>query len=94
MPPILSFVGRSGSGKTTLIEKLITELTRRGRRIGVIKHALHKIEFDKKGKDSWRHRSAGAEAVMIASPDAISFLKMPAIRILIRWGRISREWIW
>jgi molybdopterin-guanine dinucleotide biosynthesis adapter protein len=64
-PPILSIVGRSNSGKTTLIEKLIPELRRRGYRIGTIKHTHHAVEIDRSGKDSARHRAAGAEAVML-----------------------------
>jgi molybdopterin-guanine dinucleotide biosynthesis protein B len=66
--PIVSVVGRSGSGKTTLLEKLIGELTARGRRIGTVKHHVHgRVQVDVPGKDSWRHRQAGAVAVSLAS---------------------------
>lgn len=58
--PVLSIVGRSNSGKTTLLEKLITELTHQGLRIGTIKHSHHQPEMDMPGKDSWRHKKAGA----------------------------------
>jgi len=75
MPPIISIVGKSESGKTTLIEKLIPELKRRGYRIGVIKHAFHEFEFDKPGKDSWRHRAAGADTVLVAAPGSIVMVK-------------------
>lgn len=75
MPPIISIVGQSGSGKTTLIERLIPELKRRGYRIGIIKHALHGFSMDKKGKDSQRHKAAGADGVMVASPGAIAMVK-------------------
>jgi molybdopterin-guanine dinucleotide biosynthesis protein B len=68
-------VGKSDSGKTTLIEKLIPELKRRGYRVGVVKHAHHGFEMDRKGKDSYRHRKAGADAVMIASPGQIAMIK-------------------
>ena len=61
MPPIISIVGNSNSGKTTLIEKLIPELKKRGYRVGVIKHAHHGFNIDKKGKDSWRHKVEGAD---------------------------------
>lgn len=72
MVPILSIVGRSNSGKTTLLEKLIRELTRRGRRIGTIKHHFHgPVEVDVPGKDSWRHRQAGARSVALCSPDTL-----------------------
>ncbi|MFC1886651.1 molybdopterin-guanine dinucleotide biosynthesis protein B [Thermodesulfobacteriota bacterium] len=75
MPPIVSIIGKSESGKTTLIEKLIQELKRRGRRIGIIKHASHGFDIDKKGKDSWRHKAAGADTVMVASPGRIAMVK-------------------
>ncbi|MBU2521058.1 MAG: molybdopterin-guanine dinucleotide biosynthesis protein B [Proteobacteria bacterium] len=73
--PIICIVGKSESGKTTLIEKLIPELKKRGYRIGSIKHACHRFDIDKKGKDSWRHRKAGADIVVIASTDKIAMIK-------------------
>jgi len=75
MPPIISVVGKSESGKTTLIEKLIPELKNRGYRIGTIKHAHHNFDMDKEGKDSWRHKAAGSETVVIVSPGKISIVK-------------------
>lgn len=75
MTPIISIVGRSQSGKTTLIEKLIPELKRRGYRIGTIKHTHHDVNFDRTGKDSWRHRQAGADTVIVAAPHAIAMVK-------------------
>ena len=75
MSVMISVVGKSGSGKTTLIEKLIPELKRRGYRIGTIKHAAHVIDMDKKGKDSWRHRNAGADTVVVAGPASIAMVK-------------------
>ena len=82
MPVILSIVGKSGSGKTTLIEKLVPELKRRGMRIGTIKHSAHKIEMDKPGKDSWRHKQAGADTVMVVAPQTIAMVKsMPSPNI-------------
>lgn len=72
MVPIVSVVGRSNSGKTTLLEKLIRALTARGRRIGTIKHHFHgPLEVDVPGKDSWRHRQAGARVVALASRDTL-----------------------
>lgn len=72
MIPILSVVGRSKSGKTTLLEKLIRELTARRRRVGTIKHHYHgPVTVDVPGKDSWRHRQAGARAVALVSPDTV-----------------------
>jgi molybdopterin-guanine dinucleotide biosynthesis adapter protein len=68
MTPIISIVGKSDSGKTTLIEKLVPELIRRGYRVGTIKHDAHSFDIDHPGKDSWRHRQAGADTVVISSP--------------------------
>ena len=75
MPQIICIVGRSQSGKTTLIEKLIPVLKNKGYRIGTIKHSHHIFDFDKSGKDSWRHKDAGAETVIIASPGKIAMVK-------------------
>jgi molybdopterin-guanine dinucleotide biosynthesis protein B len=75
MVTIISVVGKSKSGKTTLIEKLIPELKRRGYRIGTVKHASHDFDMDKKGKDSWRHKAAGADTVIVASSERIVMVK-------------------
>jgi molybdopterin-guanine dinucleotide biosynthesis protein MobB len=75
MPPVVSLVGRSESGKTTLIERLIPELSRRGYRIGTIKHTHHTLEIDRTGKDSSRHRAAGAQTVILASSGQIAMIK-------------------
>lgn len=82
MPPIISVVGKSRSGKTTLIEKLIPELKRRGYRIGTVKHAFHKFEMDKKGKDSWRHKAAGAATVIVVAQDTLAMVKDESLNSL------------
>src|SRR5215469_5190167 len=64
---ILGFAGWSGSGKTTLLTALIPELLARGVTVSTVKHAHHEFDVDKPGKDSWRHREAGATEVMVAS---------------------------
>ena len=64
---VLGFAGYSGSGKTTLVEQLIRGLREKGLRVSVVKHAHHKFEVDQPGKDSWRHREAGAFEVLVAS---------------------------
>jgi len=75
MIPIISIVGKSDSGKTTLIEKLVPELTRRGYRIATVKHDVHGFEVDQEGKDSWRHKQAGAHTVVISSPNKIALIR-------------------
>ena len=67
MPPVLAFVAYSGTGKTTLIEKLIQQFTQRGLRVSVIKHTHHHFDIDRPGKDSYRHREAGAGEVLLVS---------------------------
>jgi molybdopterin-guanine dinucleotide biosynthesis protein B len=64
---IVGFAGWSGSGKTTLIEQLIRLMTADGLRVATIKHTHHDFDLDKVGKDSWRHRAAGAGEVLLAS---------------------------
>lgn len=73
-PPMISVVGFSGAGKTTLMEKLIAELTAREYRVGTIKHDVHGFEMDKPGKDSWRHKHAGARTTLISSPFQIGMV--------------------
>jgi molybdopterin-guanine dinucleotide biosynthesis protein B len=69
--PIISIVGLSGAGKTTLLEKLIPELKQRGFRVGTVKHHRHRFEMDRPGKDSWRHKQAGASVTIVSSPHQI-----------------------
>ena len=61
------FAGWSGSGKTTLIEKLIPRLVKRGLKVSLVKHAHHTFDVDHPGKDSYRHRHAGATEVLVTS---------------------------
>ena len=75
MIPIISIVGKSDSGKTTLIEKLIPELTRRGYRIATVKRDVHGFEVDREGKDSWRHKQAGAHTVVISSSKKVALIR-------------------
>ncbi len=65
--PVVGFVAYSGTGKTTLIEQLITFLTQRAYKVAVIKHTHHHFDIDKPGKDSYRHREAGAAEVLMVS---------------------------
>ena len=64
---IFGFAGWSGSGKTTLIEQLIPRFVQRGLRVSLIKHAHHTFDVDQPGKDSYRHRQAGAAEILVTS---------------------------
>ena len=64
---IFGLAGWSGSGKTTLLIRLLPELVRRGITVSTVKHAHHGFDVDKPGKDSWKHREAGAHEVMVSS---------------------------
>ena len=66
---VLGIAGYSGSGKTTLLESLIPVLGLHELTVSVIKRAHHGFDVDRPGKDSWRHREAGAQEVMLASPE-------------------------
>lgn len=64
---VFGLAGWSGSGKTTLIAALLPALVGRGVTVSTVKHAHHGFDIDRPGKDSWKHRAAGATEVMIAS---------------------------
>ena len=74
----VSFVAKSGTGKTTLLEKVIARLKDRGFRVGVIKHDAHRFDIDHPGKDSHRLASAGADTMLIASPEKLALVKKHA----------------
>jgi molybdopterin-guanine dinucleotide biosynthesis adapter protein len=72
---VVGFAGWSGAGKTTLIVKLIPELNRRGLSVSTIKHAHHNFDLDQPGKDSYEHRAAGAEEVLVASANRVALMR-------------------
>ena len=72
---VVGFAGYSGSGKTTLIERLIPALKLRGLRVSVVKHAHHDFDIDHPGKDTWRHREAGAFEVVVASDRRMALMR-------------------
>ena len=65
---VFGFAGWSGSGKTTLIEQLIPRFVAAGLAVALVKHAHHEFDIDRPGKDSYRHRLAGCQEVLITSP--------------------------
>ena len=67
MNKVIGVAGFKNAGKTTLVEKLVRELTRRGHRIATVKHAHHSFDIDHEGRDSFRHRKAGAGEVAVVS---------------------------
>lgn len=67
MNKVIGVAGFKNAGKTTLVEKLVKELTRRGYRISTVKHAHHSFDIDHEGRDSFRHRKAGASEVAVVS---------------------------
>jgi len=70
-----SMVGRSETGKTTLITNLVAELKRRGFSVGVVKHCPRGFQLDMEGKDSWKFKEAGADAVLLLSPERLGLVK-------------------
>ncbi|MEK6678595.1 MAG: molybdopterin-guanine dinucleotide biosynthesis protein B [Nitrospirota bacterium] len=74
MIPIVSIVGKSNSGKTTLIAKVIPILVKKGYRIATIKHCAHGFEMDKEGKDTWKHKKAGAKAIVAVSDKRLALI--------------------
>ena len=72
---VIGFTGYSGAGKTTLVERLIPELRERGLRVSVVKHARHGFDIDRPGKDTYRHREAGAFEVVVASNKRLALMR-------------------
>jgi molybdopterin-guanine dinucleotide biosynthesis protein B len=77
---VVGFSGYSGSGKTTLVEQLISRLRLAGQRVSVVKHAHHDFDIDHEGKDSWRHRQAGAFEVVVASDRRLAKIREYEVR--------------
>jgi len=75
---IIAFVAKSGTGKTTLVEKVIAELKQRNYRVGAVKHDAHRFEIDHPGKDSYKFSAAGADTVLLSSPDKLALIRKHA----------------
>lgn len=71
----LGFAAFSGMGKTTLLEQLIAALRARGQRVSTVKHAHHDVDIDIPGKDSWRHRQAGASEVLLVCDKRLALVR-------------------
>jgi molybdopterin-guanine dinucleotide biosynthesis protein B len=72
---VVGLAGWSEAGKTTLIERLIPYFTARGLLVSTIKHAHHNVDIDRPGKDSYRHREAGASEVLLASSSRVVLMQ-------------------
>jgi len=72
---VVGFAGYSGSGKTSLVERLIPQLRLKGLRVSVVKHAHHRFDIDQVGKDTYRHREAGAFEVVVASIKRLALIR-------------------
>lgn len=72
---VVGFSGFSGAGKTHLVEQLIPALKLRGLRVSVVKHAHHDFDIDHPGKDTYRHREAGAFEVVVASDRRLALMR-------------------
>ncbi len=72
---VVGFAGYSNAGKTTLLEQVVRLLAESGEQVGVVKHAHHRFDIDHEGKDSWRHRKAGAREVLVASDVRLALMR-------------------
>lgn len=96
---VVGFAGYSGAGKTMLVERLIAALELRGLRVSVVKHAHHSFDIDHPGKDSWRHRQAGAYEVVIASDRRMALMRefrqpaQPQVHQLIAELSTDVDWV-
>ena len=93
---IFGIVGWKNAGKTGLMERLVTEITARGLRVSTVKHAHHSFDVDHPGKDSHRHRIAGATEVLLASRNRFALMhelrdapEPPLAALLARLSRVD-----
>jgi molybdopterin-guanine dinucleotide biosynthesis adapter protein len=71
---VYGVIGWKNSGKTSLMERLVAEITGRGVSVSTVKHVHHSVDLDQPGKDTFRHRQAGAREVVLASADRLAIL--------------------
>lgn len=72
---IYGVIGWQNSGKTTLMERLVADIIARGFTVSTVKHVHHDVDLDRPGKDTWRHREAGAREVVLASAKRFAILR-------------------
>ncbi len=72
---VYGVIGWKNSGKTSLMERLVAEITGRGFSVSTVKHVHHDVDLDHPGKDTWRHRAAGASEVVLASAHRFAILR-------------------
>ena len=72
---IFGVIGWKNAGKTSLMERLVAEITARGFRVSTVKHVHHDVDLDQPGKDTYRHRTAGAQEVVLASANRMALLR-------------------
>lgn len=72
---IYGVIGWKNAGKTSLMERLVAEIAARGFRVSTVKHVHHDVDLDQPGKDTFRHRTAGAEEVVLASANRMALLR-------------------
>lgn len=72
---IYGVIGWKNAGKTSLMERLVAEISGRGLRVSTVKHVHHDVDLDQPGKDTFRHRTAGAEEVVLASANRMALLR-------------------
>ena len=72
---IYGVIGWKNAGKTSLMERLVAEISARGFRVSTVKHVHHDVDLDQPGKDTYRHRTAGAEEVVLASANRMALLR-------------------
>ncbi|WP_295851747.1 molybdopterin-guanine dinucleotide biosynthesis protein B [uncultured Xylophilus sp.] len=96
---VVGFAGYSGAGKTTLLEQVVRLLATGGARVAVIKHAHHRFDIDHEGKDSWRHRKAGAQEVLVVSDIRMALMREflaprePEVHALIAEIDPATDWL-
>jgi molybdopterin-guanine dinucleotide biosynthesis protein B len=71
---VYGVIGWKNSGKTSLMERLVADVSRRGFSVSTVKHVHHEVDLDQPGKDTYRHRQAGAREVVLASADRLAIM--------------------